>query len=125
MDDGKYVYVTNYFVKLDAQIGFDFARLASGGKSSSWFASQRLYVRGGPSYFHDWIRLDDMKSGQRGIDNPLVITDSAPLVSAYGYEVAAEVDIRFPYWLGGLQIFVIPEGEGDYVVEVTTTAAED
>jgi len=102
VDSGKYVHVTNYFVKLDAQIGIDLARLASGGNSSSWFASQRVYFRGGPSYFHDWIRLDDMRSGQRGIDNPLVITDSAPLVSAYGYEVAAEVDIRFPYWLGGV-----------------------
>lgn len=102
VDSGRYVHVTNYFVKLDGQVGLDVARMASGGRAGSWFASQRFYLRGGPSYFHNWIRLDDMKSGQRGLNNPLVITDSAPLVSAFGYEIAAEVDIRFPYWLGGL-----------------------
>lgn len=102
VDSGKYVHVTNYFAKLDAQVGIDLARLASGGNPSSWFSSQRAYFRAGPSYFHDWIRLDDMGSGQQGLNNPLVITDSAPLVSAFGYELAAEVDIRFPYWLGGL-----------------------
>ncbi len=94
--------ITNYFVKTDAQIGWDLARFLSSQFDSEFWSWQRAYFRIGPSFFHDFIRLADVGTGNRQafVDHPNI---GAGLVTALGYEMAAEVDLRFPYDVGGLQ----------------------
>lgn len=95
--------VSNNFFKADLQVGWDFATLLAAGNPRSWWTEQSLYVRGGGSFFHDWISSRDVGSTNNvryTIDNPL--NRSVALMTAWGYEVAAEVDIRFPFSLGGL-----------------------
>jgi hypothetical protein len=98
-----YVAVSNQFFKLDGQIGMDFVRLASGGKKDSYWTQHSAFVRAGPSFFHDWINARDVGSSsdvRYTLANPL--NQSIGLVSAVGYEIAAEVDFRFPLFLGGV-----------------------
>jgi hypothetical protein len=101
--DDDWASVSNNFFKLDAQAGFDLFRLFAGGDPNSGWHKHRAYVRGGPSMFHDWVMLRDRGTDLRdryGADNPL--NEAAPLVTALGYELAAEVEFRFPYGLGGV-----------------------
>lgn len=96
-----YLEVSSSFFKGDAQIGIDLIRLLSGGKKDSYWSQHIAFVRGGPSLFHTWVTSRDMGSPKEGaaVDNPL--NNSVALVTGLGYEVAAEVDFRFPLWLGG------------------------
>ncbi len=98
----EYVRVSSSFFKADLQAGIDFVRLLSGGKKRSYWAQHTAYVRAGPSLFHNWILSRDVSGPGRGayVYNPL--NNSVPLVTGVGYEVAAEVDFRFPLWLGGV-----------------------
>jgi hypothetical protein len=102
IDKNEFVYITNYFTKLDAQAGLDFARLLATATGWEYLAWQRMYVRGGPSLFHDFIRMGDHGSTYRVayVDQ---LNEGAPLVTGLGYEVAAEVDFRFPFDLGGVR----------------------
>ncbi len=103
--EASYVNVSNNFAKLDAQIGIDLIRLLSGGDKSSYWAQHLAYVRFGPSFFHDWIVARDVASKfteRSFVKNPL--NQSIGLVSAVGYEIAAELDFRFPLFLGGLHV---------------------
>ncbi len=103
VSESEFMRVSNNFFKADAQLGWDFAALLGGGDKQSWWTQQSIYVRGGGSFFHDWINSRDTgsKSDVRyTIDNPL--NRSVALMTAWGYEVAAEADIRFPFSLGGL-----------------------
>lgn len=96
-----YLEVSSSFFKGDAQIGLDLIRLLSGGKKGSYWSQHTAYVRGGPSLFHSWVTSRDVGTPGAGaaVDNPL--NNSVALVTGLGYEVAAELDFRFPYWLGG------------------------
>lgn len=97
-----FVSVSNNFFKIDAQVGLDAIRLLSGGRPDSYWSQHSAFVRAGPSYFHDWIVSRDVGSGndvRYTLANPL--NQSIGLVSAGGYEIAAEVDFRFPFGLGG------------------------
>jgi hypothetical protein len=103
--EASYVNVSNNFAKLDAQVGLDVVRLLSGGKKDSYWSQHLAFVRAGPSFFHDWIVLRDVSSRfteRSSVKNPL--NESIGLVSALGYEIAAEVDFRFPYGLGGIHL---------------------
>lgn len=109
----NYLIVSNSFVKLDAQVGFDLMRYLSGGSEDSAWARHTATVRVGPSLFHDWIYSRDVGNQKEAanIDNPL--NNVVPLVTGLGYEVAAEAEVRFPklgeYSLGGLR-FVYERG---------------
>ncbi|MBM4362436.1 MAG: hypothetical protein FJ104_07125, partial [Deltaproteobacteria bacterium] len=102
LDANDFVYVTNYFVKTDAQVGLDLARLLATLTGSKYLAAQRMYGRIGPSLFHDWVRMGD--HGSTGdiayVDH---LNEGVALVTGLGYEAAAEIDFRFPYDLGGLR----------------------
>lgn len=103
--EASYVNVSNNFAKLDAQLGVDLIRLLSGGDKSSYWSQHLAYVRFGPSFFHDWIVSRDVASKfteRSFVKNPL--NQSIGLVSALGYEIAAELDFRFPLFLGGLHL---------------------
>lgn len=98
-----YMSISNNFFKFDAQVGLDLIRLLSGGNPDSGWTQHAAFVRGGPSFFHSWIVSRDIGSSGNDrytLDNPL--NNSIGLVSAAGYEVAAEVDVRFPLGLGGV-----------------------
>ena len=97
-----FLEVSSSFFKGDAQIGLDLIRLLSGGKKNSYWSQHVAYVRGGPSFFHNWVTSRDVGSPKQGAaaDNPL--NNSVALVTGLGYEIAAEVDFRFPLWLGGV-----------------------
>jgi hypothetical protein len=100
--DTKYLAVSNNFFKADAQVGIDLIRLLSGGRPDSWWTQHSAFFRGGLSFFHDWIVSRDQgsKAGERyALENPL--NNSIALMSGGGFEVAGEVDFRFPYALGG------------------------
>lgn len=95
-----HLQVSSSFYKMDLQAGFDAVRFLSKGKSSSYWTQHSAFVRGGPSFFHTWILSRDV--GTRGagaaIDNPL--NNSLGLSTGFGYEIAAEVDFRFPQIAG-------------------------
>lgn len=98
-----FVSVSNNFFKADAQIGLDAVRLLSGGKPDSYWTQHSAFFRAGPSYFHDWIVSRDVGSSsdvRYTLRNPL--NQSIALVSAGGFELAAELDFRFPLGLGGV-----------------------
>ncbi len=97
-----FLSVSNQFFKVDAQVGLDLIRLLSGGRKDSYWTQHNAFVRAGPSFFHDWIVSRDVGSDtdvRYMLANPL--NQSIALVSAGGYEIAAEVDFRFPLSLGG------------------------
>lgn len=98
----RYLEVSSSFFKADVQTGLDVIRLLSGGDPSSFWSQHVAYLRGGPSFFHNWILSRDVGTPGAGaaVDNPL--NNSVPLVTGLGYELAAEVDLRFPYSLGGV-----------------------
>jgi hypothetical protein len=99
---GDFISVSNQFFKIDGQFGLDVVRLLSGGKKDSYWTQHSAFVRAGPSFFHDWIVSRDNASDSNvryTLANPL--NQSIGLVSAVGYEIAAEVDFRFPLFLGG------------------------
>lgn len=99
---GDFISVSNQFFKIDGQAGIDFVRLLSGGKKDSYWSQHSAFFRAGPSFFHDWIVSRDNASDNSvryTLANPL--NQSVGLVSAAGYEIAAEVDFRFPLFLGG------------------------
>jgi hypothetical protein len=102
IDSNDFAYITNYFVKADAQVGLDLARLLSTWTGSKYLMMQRMYGRIGPSVFHDWIRM-----GDHGSTGDIAYVDQlhegVALVTGLGWEVAAEVDFRFPYDLGGIR----------------------
>ena len=91
-----YLQVSSSFLKSDAQIGFDAVRFFSKGKASSYWSQHSAFVRVGPSFFHNWILSRDIGSRGAGasVDNPL--NNSIGLSTGFGYELAAEVDFRFP-----------------------------
>lgn len=101
--EDEWALITNYFFKVDAQVGLDFARMLASATGSEYFSWQRMYVRAGPSLFHDFIRLADRGTGDRAaiIDH---LNEGVALVTAVGYEVAAEIDFRFPYDFGGVHL---------------------
>jgi hypothetical protein len=100
--DTNYLDISSSFFKSDAQVGLDVIRLLSGGKKGSYWTQHTAYFRAGPSMFHSWVTSRDVGSSKAGaaVDNPL--NNSVPLVTGLGYELAAELDFRFPYWLGGV-----------------------
>ncbi len=95
-----HLQVSSSFFKADAQIGFDAVRFLSKGDPSSYWSQHSAYVRAGPSFFHNWILSRDI--GTRGaganVDNPL--NNSLALSTGLGYELAAEIDFRFPQIFG-------------------------
>ncbi|EYF07205.1 hypothetical protein [Chondromyces apiculatus] len=95
-----YLQVSSAFVKADAQVGLDAVRLLSGGKKDSYWSQHTAFFRIGPSFFHNWILSRDVSAPGAGasVDNPL--NNSIPLVTGGGYELAAEVDFRFPELFG-------------------------
>ncbi len=95
-----YLQVSSMFYKADAQIGFDAVRFLSKGDPSSYWSQHSAYVRGGPSFFHNWILSRDVGSRGAGasVDNPL--NNSLGLSTGLGYELAAEIDFRFPQIAG-------------------------
>ena len=101
--EADYLNVSNNFFKLDAQIGLDVVRLLANGDRTSAWHQHTFFFRAGPSFFYDWMVARDT-SGERSerasVKNPL--NQSIGLVSALGYEVGAEIDVRFPWSLGGL-----------------------
>jgi len=102
----NYLIVSNSFVKLDAQVGFDLIRYLSGGSEESAWSKHTAFVRVGPSLFHDWIYSRDVGNQKEAanIENPL--NNVVPLVTGLGFEVAAEAEYRFPdlngWSLGGV-----------------------
>lgn len=107
--EATYLNVSNNFLKLDAQLGIDVVRLFSGGDPKSWWTQHTAFFRAGPSFFHDWVVARDTSGkleDRSYVKNPL--NQSIGLVSAGGYEIAAEVDFRFPevrgWSLGGLHV---------------------
>lgn len=109
----RYLEVSSSFLKADLQTGIDVIRLLSGGSPGSYWSQHTAYVRAGPSYFHNWILSRDAEPGAgAAIDNPL--NNSVPLVTGFGYEIAAEADFRFPYSLGGVH-FKLERGTYPYL----------
>lgn len=96
MASTRYLQVSNSFFKGDAQVGLDLVRLLSGGRQDSYWAQHTAFARGGLSFFHDWIISRDVGTPEESaaVDNPL--NNSIGLVTGVGYEIAAEVDFRFP-----------------------------
>lgn len=92
----QYLQVSSSFFKGDAQAGFDLVRFLSGGRKDSYWSQHTAFVRGGLSFFHSWILSRDVSAPGQGaaVDNPL--NNSIPLVTGVGYEIAAELDFRFP-----------------------------
>jgi hypothetical protein len=95
----KYLIVSNEFLKLDAQIGFDLVRFLTGGDSTNPLEKHAASVRIGPSLFHDWIYSRDVGNPKEGanVENPL--NNAVPLVTGLGYEVAAELRYELPHVL--------------------------
>lgn len=91
----RYLEVSSSFFKADAQAGWDLIRFATKGKPGYW-SQHTAFFRVGPSMFHSWIlsRDDGTPGAGAAIDNPL--NNSIPLVTGVGYELAAEIDFRFP-----------------------------
>lgn len=91
----RYLQVSSSFFKADVQAGWDLIRFATGGKPGYW-SQHTAFFRVGPSLFHNWVmsRDDGTPGAGAAIDNPL--NNSIPLVTGVGYEVAAELDFRFP-----------------------------
>lgn len=107
--EASYVNVSNNFLKMDGQLGLDLVRLLSGGDPDSWWTQHTAFFRIGPSFFHDWVVMRDTSgklTDRSYVKNPL--NQSIGLVSALGYEIAAEVDFRFPaingWSLGGVHL---------------------
>jgi hypothetical protein len=92
----KYLIVSNEFLKLDAQVGFDLIRFLTAGDTSNTLAKHAANVRIGPSLFHDWIYSRDVGNQKEAanVDNPL--NNVVPLVTGLGYELAAELRYELP-----------------------------
>ncbi|HSN97522.1 MAG TPA: hypothetical protein VLS89_04455 [Candidatus Nanopelagicales bacterium] len=109
----QYLQVSSSFFKGDAQAGFDLVRFLSGGRKDSYWSQHTAFVRGGLSFFHNWIMSRDVGAPGQGaaVDNPL--NNSIPLVTGVGYELAAELDFRFPEvhgWSTGSVHFAFERG---------------
>lgn len=113
IDQGEYVQVSSSFFKADAQVGLDAVRLLSRGKRDSYWAQHTAFFRGGPSLFHNWLITRDTSSPGAGAaaDNPL--NNSIGLATGLGYELAGELDFRFPQikgWSTGGLHFLFERG---------------
>ncbi|AKT43806.1 hypothetical protein [Chondromyces crocatus] len=95
-----FLQVSSSFFKADAQAGFDAIRFLSKGKKDSYWSQHTAFFRAGPSMFHNWILSRDVSAPGVGaaVDNPL--NNSIGLVTGLGYELAAELDFRFPEVFG-------------------------
>jgi hypothetical protein len=92
----KYLIVSNEFLKLDAQVGFDLIRFLTGGDSTDPLERHAANVRIGPSLFHDWIYSRDVGNQKEAanVENPL--NNAVPLVTGLGFEIAAELRYELP-----------------------------
>ncbi len=103
IDGNDYINLTGFFVKVDAKVGLDLARLIGTLTDTRWIKSHRLSARAGPSVFHNWVVM--------GQDVGAFSTDARDedlnrlvgLATGVGIEAVAELDVDLGF-LGGINV---------------------
>lgn len=103
IDGNDFVNVTGFFVKMDAKVGLDVARLIGSATDTRWIKKHRLSARAGPSLFHNWVVMGQDAGAFSFDDRDEDLNRVVGLATGFGLEAVAELDVDLGF-LGGINV---------------------